>query len=75
VSIAAAADGSSISNHITIAPEGHLELVEDADEVVGEPRDATTMSIDEILEEVEAYGRGKRRQIKSRRYEDDFEGH
>jgi hypothetical protein len=66
----AAMEGSSIDPGVAVAPEGHLELAEDADI---RPRDATKMTIEEILNEVDVSGRGKRRRFKRHRYEDAFE--
>jgi hypothetical protein len=57
--ITATANGSAVSDHVAVAYEGHIELVEDANEGVEKPQDITQMSIAEILQEVEASGRGK----------------
>jgi hypothetical protein len=70
--IAAGTDGA-LADHLVIASDGHMELAVDTDTGVVEERDATKMTIDEILAEVEALGRGKRRRIKSKRYDNDFE--
>jgi hypothetical protein len=73
--VASIADGPLISSEVTTAPEGHLELAEDSVQVTEEEsQNAAVTSIDEILEKV-ACGRGKQQQIKSRRYEHDFEAH
>ena len=73
--VASIADGPLISCDVITAPEGHLELAEDSVQVTEEEtQNAAVTSIEEILEKA-VCGRGKRRQIKSRRYEHDFEAH
>jgi hypothetical protein len=71
--IVSTANGSGLADHIVVAPEGHMELAEYV--MVEEQRDATKMSIEDILKEVETSGRGKRALVKSRRYGDDYKGH
>jgi hypothetical protein len=50
-----------------------MELVEDVEDVA-EKKDATEMTIADIIQEVEACGRGKRRRVRSNKYA-DFEEH
>jgi hypothetical protein len=61
--IYAAATGSVIDLSLAIAPEGHVELAEDADVGGAQLRDGAETSLEEILREVEISGRGKRRRI------------
>jgi hypothetical protein len=41
------ATGSEISQHVVVADEGHVELIEDVDDEVEDQRDITKMSLDE----------------------------
>jgi hypothetical protein len=48
--VTALASGSEVSQHVTVADEGHVELTEDIHEEV-EQIDIREMSFDEIVEE------------------------
>jgi hypothetical protein len=72
-SIAAGIEGSELASHLVIAPEGHVRLADDLDEDEDEPEPALLPSIDDIIKEVQEYGRGKRRRTKSSRYGPEFE--
>jgi hypothetical protein len=51
--------------------QNQIELADDVSGGNGECQDVTAMSMTEIIEEVEAYGRGKR--VRWCQYEDAFE--
>jgi len=70
----AVAEQSLLDSDVVILPDGHMELSVDQD-LEPQVKDVTKMSIEEILAEVEASGRGKRHRIKSHRYDDSYEGH
>jgi hypothetical protein len=68
-------EGSEVASHLVVAPEGHLTLVEDVDDDAEEHEVVPQLSIDEIIEEVQEYGRGKRRRTTSTWYGGDYERH
>ena len=54
------ANSSKLVGNIAITPEGQIELADDISRGEGECQDVTAMTMTEIIEEVKAYGRGKR---------------
>lgn len=79
-SIAANIEGLALTSHLVVAPEGHVTLLDDQEVKTDRPEatpELGVLSIDDVIKAVQdqGTGRGKRRRIKSSRYDKDFEGH
>jgi hypothetical protein len=70
--IAAEIEGSTLAPGVAIGAEGHFGLVEDIEQEVdnNDMPVVPKLTISEIIAEVESYGRGKRRKIRNRQYDD-----
>lgn len=79
-SIVANIEGLALTSHLVIAPEGHVTLLDDQEVKPDKPEatpELSVLSVDDVIKVVQdqGSGRGKRRRIKSSRYDKDFEGH